>query len=578
MKRIIQIARPLILCSILLFSAGEVCSQKGKKKRTQLSEAERVVFIGDFMAGQKQKMIDNPEKAIKYFQKALKTDPSSAAVKYEIARIYFEDQKLDDCKDLMLQAVKSEPTSEWYNSLLAQTFTAQNKMSEALKIYEKILKDHPEKKEYLFELANINLYLRNYKEALSNFDEIEKNFGQNEEIAREKLSLYDQLGMKKEAIEMLENMANNEPGNPFYAAMLAEYYQRNGQGEKGLKRFHDLLEKDPTNGMAHLSIYEYHLNSGDKQKASAHLKKAMESSELNIDIKMNILLNYFTITEIDKSLLPEAMELVDILLERHPDEAKSHAISGDFLMREGRIEEAKTEFLKAVILAPDRAAIWSQILAIDFEQGEFAEMVKHTEECLELFPTNPEFYYFNGLALNRLSNFDKAIPVLLSGKELVFDDPVLKTDFLTLLGESYNYNKDHKNSDKSFEQALNIQSENALILNNYSYYLSLRGDKLDRAREMIEKALNIVPGNPSYLDTYAWVLFKSGEYTEAEAQIKMAIAKGGSSSGAVLEHYGDILFKLGEESEAIEQWKIALSLGDTSEVLEKKLKDEQYYD
>ena len=247
-------------------------------------------------------------------------------------------------------------------------------------------------------------------------------------------------------------------------------------------------------------------------------------------------------------------------------------------MREGRIIEAKKEFLKAVELAPDRAAIWSQILAIDFEQGEFTDMMKHTDECLELFPTNPEFYYFNGLALNRMSDFEKAIPILKSGKELVFDNPILKTDFLTLLGESYNYNEDHKNSDKSFEQALKLQSENALILNNYSYYLSLRGDKLARAKEMIEKALEIVPGNPSYLDTYAWVLFKSGEYTEARSQIELAIAKGGSNSGAVLEHYGDILYKLGDQTEAMEQWKIALSLGDTSEILEKKLKDKQYYE
>ncbi|NND77261.1 MAG: tetratricopeptide repeat protein [Flavobacteriales bacterium] len=553
-------------------------AQKKKGKKGAVTEAQRIEFSNLFMKGQKNKMIENQKEALDYFEKALKVIPSNAAAKYEIARIYFDQQRVDDCQSLMLEAVKADAGNEWYSSLLAQTYTAQNKMTEALKIYQDIIKKHPDKTDYLFEIANINLYLRNYKEALETFNEIENNYGVNEDIVREKLNLYDQMGKTDEAVKMLEDLSEKQPQNPFYSGMLSEYYHRSGDVEKGKDRFYQILKDDPGNGMAHLALYEYHLNEENRTEAIGHLKQAMASDELNIDMKMNILLNYYSITELDRSLMPEALELVDILIDKHPNEAKSHAINGDFLMQQGKIIEAREEFLKAVELSPDKGAIWSQILAIDFELREFSQMVEHTNECLELYPTNPEFYYFNGLALNRTGEYEEAISILNSGKELVFDNTILKTDFLTLLGESYNYHKDFKNSDKAFEKALTLQADNALILNNYSYYLSLRGERLERAEEMIKQALAIAPGNPSYLDTYAWVLFKTGNYEEAKTQIELAMAKGGGNSGAVLEHYGDILFKLGDEAKAVEQWKIAQTLGDTSDALSKKLKDKKYYE
>ena len=549
-----------------------------KRKKKELSETDKISFTNHFMEGQKQKMIENPEEALISFKRALKIIPDNDAAKYEIARIYFEQNRVSESQSLIGEALKKDEKNEWYNALLAQTYISQNKLESALKIYEQILADHPDKKDYLFEIANINLFLGNNKQALEVFDRIEESFGLNEEIVREKINLYDQMGKTKEAIELLEELSAKNPNNPFYTGMLAEYYRKSGDGQKGKEKFEEILAEDPGNGMAHLSLHDIYIKEGNEEQAMYHLKKAIESDDLNIDIKMNILLTYYSIAELDSPLFPYALSLSKILAEKHPNEAKSHAIKGDFLLRDSKLEEARTSFLRAIELAPDKSIIWSQILAIDFELGEFENMVKHSNDCLELFPTNPEYYYFNGLALNQTEEYDEAVLVLNSGKSLVFDNDVLKADFYSLLGDSYNSLKDHKNSDSSFESALKLNPNNPLVLNNYSYYLSLRGEKLERAEEMIVNALRIVPDNPSYLDTYAWVLFKSNKLDEARIQIEKAIEKGGFGSGAVLEHYGDILYLLGEQELALEKWEEAKILGDTSESLEKKIKDKKYYE
>ena len=121
-------------------------------------------------------------------------------------------------------------------------------------------------------------------------------------------------------------------------------------------------------------------------------------------------------------------------------------------------------------------------------------------------------------------------------------------------------------------KALRKDPNNPLILNNYSYFLSLRAENLDRAAEMSKKSNLLQPRQASYQDTYAWILYQQNKYEEALEWILKALNNGGEKSGVIVEHYGDILFKLGEEAKAIEQWNAALELGDHSDELPNKIK------
>ena len=80
------------------------------------------------------------------------------------------------------------------------------------------------------------------------------------------------------------------------------------------------------------------------------------------------------------------------------------------------------------------------------------------------------------------------------------------------------------------------------VLNNYSYFLSLRKEKLDLAKKMSTKLVSRNPENSTFLDTHAWVLYMREEYEEAKVYIEKAL-EGEDISGTIIEHYGDILFK-----------------------------------
>ena len=113
------------------------------------------------------------------------------------------------------------------------------------------------------------------------------------------------------------------------------------------------------------------------------------------------------------------------------------------------------------------------------------------------------------------------------------------------------------------------------MLNNYAYYLSVRGEHLDKAEQMSKQSNEIQPDQSSYEDTYGWVFYKEGKFNDAKTWIEKALSHGADKSGTVLEHYGDILFKMGDLNKALEYWQKAKDAGDGSDLLDKKLAEKK---
>ena len=157
-------------------------------------------------------------------------------------------------------------------------------------------------------------------------------------------------------------------------------------------------------------------------------------------------------------------------------------------------------------------------------------------------------------------------------------DKTLLCDFDSYLGDLYHSVGEVEKSFQAYEKVLQTQPDNVLVLNNYAYYLSLRSERLDKAKEMALRAVELSPDNATYLDTYAWVLYKLKDYTGAEAQMKKALNLLNSPDGTYFEHYGDILFQLGRKEEAVECWEKAKKAGGSSKLLDKKLKDKTLYE
>lgn len=215
-----------------------------------------------------------------------------------------------------------------------------------------------------------------------------------------------------------------------------------------------------------------------------------------------------------------------------------------------------------------------------FEMGEkFEKIENYTQMATEEFPEKAEFWFFDGTSKLAQKKYQEAETSLVKALEKnKGTNKQLEILVGGQLGDTYHSLNKKEDSYKTYEKVLAQSPDNEHILNNYAYFLSLDKKHLDKAKTMSEKLVKKFPNNATYLDTHAWVLFQMNDYENARIFMKQALESQEAPSGVMYEHYGDILFKLGNLKEALSYWKKAEGSEEASELLIKKIKNEQYYE
>ncbi len=282
--------------------------------------------------------------------------------------------------------------------------------------------------------------------------------------------------------------------------------------------------------------------------------------------------------EEDPVFMDQAIELADIMLSMHDDDAEAWLVYGDLLHQADKKERARDKYIKGADLDPSSLSVWQQILSLDLQLGDYEAMLQHSDLALEYFFEQPILFLFNGLASMQLEDYEGAASSLEYGLAISVNDDDLREDFITMLADTYYYLDAHEESDRFYQKALEKNPHNATALNNYSYHLALRKERLDEALEMSERSLELQPDNPAFLDTFGWIHYQKGEYEEAARWISKALEASEEPGAAILEHYGDVMYQLGNKEEALNYWLQAQEAGNGSEFLHKKIEDGTLYE
>ena len=576
----------LILLILLIpfftgFTGDDAQGKKDKKNKSakvsQLSynTAEAVALLTD---AKKEAITGNIRKAEELFRQYIQRFPDGGAGYYELAKILADKKQTDDAIKMASLAIEKDQNNIWYRVFLAEVLQMSGNNKEAINQYKEITEKFPNATEYYYQLAGLYLLTGRYKDAIEVYNKIELNTGISEDISLQKekimLELKDQSGAEKELLKLVSAY----PDNTRYLSILAEFYMTQNKFNEALKIYNKISETDPDNPYIHISLADYYRKTGNKEKAFEELKTGFANSGLDVDTKVNILLSYYTLNQIYSDLKGQAFELTKILIETHPNDPKAHSIYGDLLLQDKKYSEARDEFLKVISLDSSKYVVWEELLQLDLQLEKYQHLADYSLKTIELFPEQPVPYLFAGMAHYQLKNNEKALIFFNGGKKLVVNNDDLLSQFYMYLGDTYHSLKKATESDNSYEKSLELKDNNPYVLNNYSYYLSIRNKDLDKAERMSKKALTIDPDNSSFQDTYGWILYKQGKFEDAKTWIGKAVEDKKDVNAEVLEHYGDVLFKLGDATQAYDYWVKARSKGQGSEFLEKKITDKKLYE
>ncbi|HNS17097.1 MAG TPA: tetratricopeptide repeat protein [Bacteroidales bacterium] len=531
-----------------------------------------------FIDAKKEALLGNAIKAEAMFLSVIEKDPRRDAAFYELAKLYSLQNNLTDARIMAEKALALAPDNHWYKELLAELYQRNQNYAQAIRLYDDLARDFPHDMEYRFQLAACYVFAGKFNEALGELDKIEARLGVSEEIVRQKERLYLFMDKVEEAAAEIRKLILVNPGESRYYSWLAELYMSQGQPEKALEVYNQVAEKFPDDPYIHISLSDYYRKKGDKERAQEELKLGFSNPALDIDTKIQVMLSFYSMSELFEEIRPRAMELAQILVKTHPDNPKAYSMYADFLVRDRQFREARDAFYKVISLDSSKFLVWESLLRVEAELEDYDAMKRESQRMIELFPVQPIGYLFNGVARMQLKEYREAIESFKTGLGFVVANNLLSSQFNAYLGDASYQAQDIPAAFEYYDKTLQLDPDNSYVLNNYSYYLSLRKENLDKAEAMALRATQLDPGNMANLDTYGWVLFMQKKYEEAEQWIKKALDQGGVNDPDILEHYGDVLFKLGKTNEAIHYWKTALEKGPGSGWLEKKVRDGKLYE
>jgi tetratricopeptide (TPR) repeat protein len=571
----IAIAITVLMSSCKSSQNAAVTSQNDSRVE-ELPDDKKKEFQYMFVEALKQKMIGNQQRAVSLLSSCLEIDPNSSAAMFELANIHVANNDLTSASLLLEKAISLNSENKWYKLLLARIYSQTGKFADSAILYEQLIKIEPENQEYIYMRAMMLASAKDYDGSIKAFNDLEKKVGLNEQITLMKEQVLMDAGKKKEAMAEIQRLIDSNPQESRYYGLLADSYLDQGDKENALLYYKKILEMDPDNGYVHFSLANFYRSEGNAELSYDHTIKGFASNEVDIDTKLQLYLLHTGSRDEFKFSDEQIETLIKTLIEYHYDDFRVYTVFAEYLIRNKRYYEAREQLLSVIDLGINDYMVWEQILYLDNELQDWTGLYDHTRAGIDIFPNQPQFYFFHAVACLQLSKPQEAIAISDEGLMYIVDNPSMTGQLIFIKGESnYKLGK-FDEAYKLFDEALAIEPENFIALNNYAYYLSLDERELDKAERMSAKVVERFPDNPTYLDTYAWVLFKKKNYTLARFYMETALKNGGNENPTLLEHYGDILFMLERVDEAVGYWNKAVEFGSDSEVLKQKINEKRY--
>ena len=579
-----------MLLVVLVPLVSETCIAQKKKRGGEespqgirLREAE---FY--FTEGEKFFILEDYAKALVYYQRALDINPQNGTIHYKIAEVLSKSNKPDDLVKASAnieQALKLDRENKYFYLLAATIYNSMGHFDKAAQAYESMMEEVEGTEDYLYEVAAVYQYAGQPDAAIKAYNRAEDQFGLSEVSSIQKLKLYLESGKTTEALAEGEKLIKAFPDQENYLMAFTEIISKKGMKEQAIRYLEDFVRENPESGGVKILLAGFYRDTGQEQKARPYLLSLFGDPSIELSSKLIVLGAYnaeLNQNRTKKISDPEKESFATTLYEKlktaHPGDASVHIIGGDLYLSTGKDREAQSEYLKAVETgAAVNFEVYENLLYLETRLEQWDQVIRHADQALEIFPNQSMIHYFNGVAHLRKRHYPEAIASFDQAKRLSSSNPGLSSEINSQLGEAYNATKDYAKSDKAYEDALAFNPDNATVLNNYSYYLALRKENLEKAEKMSATLIKNHPENPTFLDTYAWVLFTREKYRDAKKIMERAITTG-KATATHFEHYGDILYKLGDIDGAVRQWEKARGLNANSETLNKKIANRKIYE
>ncbi len=519
----------------------------------------------------KQKNLGNIPGAIELYKMVLEEKDDVAVAHYELGTLYAITGKEKKALDHLEKAVAMEPGNKWYFESYIDVLLVQQEYKTARDLLKGQIGQEEGNVDQLYKLANVYFLGGKSRKAIKTLGEVEKKYGYSEKITLLKANIYEHRGDYKKALQEVRDILELFPESVQFHIVAAELARKNKEEDLAAEFYHEVFELDSLNIYALTNLTDYYREKKDFEKSFYYLDKSFRSNEIAYDKKMAILGFYLSDEYFIKNHFRELEKLLITMLDKHPEKRDVHLFASDFFIQNRKYAEALDALLPLLNSKQEKYTMWRQGILLANATDRKEDLLDLAKKASKIFPDSAEIIFYKGMAEFETENYEAVTRTFSKENLSRANDPELDAQAKMLLAESYYQLGVYAVSDSIFRDIIRKDPENTLVMNNFSYYLSLREESLDEAEQLSRRTIEREPGNGIFLDTYAWILYKKGAYEEAEKYIMKALENGGENDPDVNLHAAEIHKALGNIPLARAFYQKALILGGNKEDLIEKL-------
>ena len=581
-----------LLC-LVLFSAAFVTG-KGLPTAPEVPDSLPSVWL--YTEGVKQRTIaGDTARARQLLREAIRRDSAYAPAWYELAGILLSGSP-EEAVAAARRACQLDSTNRWYHQLYGQTLLMTDRYGEALKVFRRLMEENPKDPDNYRIVAALYEQRQSPFQALVTLDSAEVRFGRIPLLSSMKRRLLVATNQIDKALDEARAMVEEAPYEAEHHVVLADLYAADRKDSLALAEYRAALAIDSTNIQTLMSLGDFYAGRQDYRSLLATTRQLFLSDDFPIELKIKRFEDFTADTRFYREYYFQLNDLASTLAIRYPDDPRVVELYARHLIASGELEQALALFKNHLGDEPPVEDYYRMVIDIESYLQRPDSVDRYVTRALELFPEKVDFHISKGHVMSYSKQHDQAIRAYRESLRYA-DTDSLRSVIWGMIGDTWHQKalgndsipeeelfarakKGKKGIDrramkecyKSYEKSLGYWPDNALVLNNYAYFLSLEERDLDRALVMSSRVVALTDNNPTYLDTQAWVLYKMGCTEEARKILQKAVALDGQKSPELMVHYGDILHELGEQFMAEVYWRRALEKGYDARQIEERLK------
>lgn len=513
--------------------------------------------LGEMSAGEVPQA--NITQAIEQFQAILKIQPDDTYSALWLARLYRFENHHSDAEKVLRQVLQQDSDNGAALEQLSQLLVDEGRSREAIDLLAQASTDSPSPD--IFDLLG-----GAYSQA--------KDYPKAEEAYRKAVAL--------------------DPDDAGHRHGLAEALMEQDKYAGALEQYKKLVELEPGTSENHLRLAQLYRRLGQFDQAQSSLERAKQLAPGSLEIVFNQAL-----LDEDQGHYDDAVKLLTdaiagiksgggnssamaILYEQlgrayrgarnytaaleaygemgklgADSQKRAEALTIDTYRENHNIDQAIAEAKKALDADPKDPALTVTLAMLYGEKTETTAATQLLRGLLQGNDSDQEIYIDIAQVQERGRKYAEAEQSAQKAEQMAHGDSGKETAWF-LLGSIYERQKRFDQAEQQFRRVLEVNPDNAPVLNYYGYMLADRGIRLDEAGSLIERALKQEPNNGAYLDSLGWAYYKQNKLPEAEENLRKAIDRQGNDP-TILSHLGDVYLKLGQNERAAETFELALS-------------------